>query len=66
MPYVQAASEVHHMQAALTRATADSYHKLDPAGHGRELEELQDHRTERQQDFTNQFLATLHQHEMHE
>ena len=47
MPCVQAASEVLHMQAALTQATEDSYHKLDPAEQGRELHELQDHWTQR-------------------
>ena len=34
MPFGQAASKVHHMQAALTRATEDSYNKLDYAGQG--------------------------------
>ena len=60
---VQMAGELQHMQAALDRATLDEYHKLDPLGHGQELKSLQDHRAQRQQDFSNQFLSLLHQHE---
>lgn len=61
---VQMAGELQHMQAALDRATLDEYHKLDPLGHGQDLKSLQDHRAQRQQDFSNQFLSLLHQHEM--
>ncbi len=61
---LQAASELHHMKVALTRATMDEYHQMDPAGHDQELKALQDHRARKRQDFSNQFLATLHQHEM--
>lgn len=61
--HVQMASELHHMQAALDRATLNEYHMLDPLGHGQELKALQDHRAQRQQDFSNQFLSLLHQHE---
>ena len=61
---MQAAGELQHMQAALTRATADTYHKLDPQGQGRELQALQDHRSRKREDFSNQFLSLLHQHEM--
>ena len=61
---MQAAGELQHMQAALTRATADTYHQLDPQGHGRELQALQDHRARKREDFSNQFLSLLHQHEM--
>ena len=60
---MQMAGELQHMQAALDRATLDEYHKLDPLGHGPELKSLQDHRAQRQQDFSNQFLSLLHQHE---
>ncbi|KAL3133563.1 hypothetical protein ABBQ38_007411 [Trebouxia sp. C0009 RCD-2024] len=58
------AGELVHMQAALDRASADEYHKLDPQGHGQELQALQNHRTQKQHDFSNQFLSLLHQHEM--
>ena len=58
------AGELEHMQAALDRATKDEYHKLDPVGHGQELKALQDRRAQRKQDFSNQFLSLLHQHEM--
>ena len=61
---LQMASELQHMQAALDRATNDEYHKLDPSGHGQELKGLQDSRAQRKQDFSNQFLSLLHQHEM--
>lgn len=60
----QMAGELVHMQAALERASADEYHKLDPQGHGQELQALQDHRAQKQRDFSNQFLSLLHQHEM--
>ena len=59
------------MQAALTQATEDPYHNLETnahsqgaTGHARELKELHDDRARRQQDFNNQFLSVLHQHEM--
>ncbi|DBB15254.1 hypothetical protein WJX82_011728 [Trebouxia sp. C0006] len=61
---MQGAGELQHMQAALTRATADTYHKLDPLGHGPLLRDLQDQRTRKREDFSNQFLSLLHQHEM--
>ena len=61
---MQAAGELQHMQAALTRATADTYHKLDPLGHGPVLRDLQDQRARKREDFSNQFLSLLHQHEM--
>ena len=61
---MQAAGELQHMQAALTRATADTYHTTDPLGHGSVLRDLQEQRARKQEDFSNQFLSLLHQHEM--
>lgn len=61
---LQMASELVHMQAALDRVTLDQYHTLDPEGHGQELKALQDHRAAQKQDFSNQFLSLLHQHEI--
>ena len=52
------------MKEALTRSTASAYHMLDPVGHGRELKALQDQRARKREDFSNQFLSLLHQHEM--
>ena len=61
---MQMASELQHMQAALDRATMNQYSMLDPVGQGQELKALQEHRAKKQQDFSNQFLSLLHQHEM--
>ena len=61
---MQAAGELQHMQAALTRATADTYHKLDPLGHGPVLRDLQNQQARKREDFSNQFLALLHRHEL--
>ncbi|DBA74197.1 TPA: hypothetical protein ACH3X1_010991 [Trebouxia sp. C0004] len=61
---MQAAGELQHMQAALTRATADMYHTLDPLGHGPVLRDLQDQRARKREDFNNQFRALLHQLDM--
>jgi len=60
---MQAAGELQHMQAALTRATADTYHKLDPLGHGPVLRDLQNQQARKREDFSNQFLALLHRQE---
>ena len=64
MSFAQAAGELQHMQAALARATVDQYHTLDPQGQGRELKALQDQRARKREDFSNQFLSLLHQHEV--
>jgi len=61
---MQTANELQRMKQALTRSAASEYHKLDPLGHGRELQALQDHRARKREDFSNQFLSLLHQHEM--
>ncbi|DBA91905.1 hypothetical protein WJX79_009655 [Trebouxia sp. C0005] len=60
----QTANELQRMKQALTRSAAGEYHKLDPLGHGRELQTLQDQRARKREDFSNQFLSLLHQHEM--
>lgn len=61
---MQTANELQRMKQALTRSAAGEYHKLDPLGHGRELQTLQDQRARKREDFSNQFLSLLHQHEM--
>ena len=52
------------MKEALIRSTASAYHTLDPQGQGREVRALQDQRARKREDFSNQFLALLHQHEV--
>ena len=61
---MQTANELQRVKQALTRSAASEYHKLDPGGHGRELQALQDHRARKREDFSNHFLSLLHQHEM--
>ncbi len=61
---MQAQNEMKHMKVALDCATLDNYHKLDPAGHGRELMQLSGEKAKRKQEFNNQSLQLLHQHEM--
>ena len=52
------------MKGALIRASANDYHAMDPAGHGRQLASIKETRAKSLENFNNQFLAMLHQHEL--